>query len=98
MKWCWEHSLFNFHIFCFSYESKGKAWAKSRPDHPIGLAPDDVAKLKEMRENDSKENSIPGLPQNAKQGYFFYILIYEFINIFSLVPSKFVTKNSVSDI
>jgi len=51
------------------YESKGKQWANSKPDYPIGLAPDDVAKLRKTRE-DAKvaSNSIPGLPTSGGQG------------------------------
>jgi len=51
------------------YESKGKQWANSKPDYPIGLAPDDVAKLRKTRE-DAKvaSNSIPGLPSSGGQG------------------------------
>jgi len=40
------------------YESKGKQWAKARPDHPIGLAPDDVVRHRENRDGDG---GIPGL-------------------------------------
>jgi len=51
------------------YESKGKQWANSKPDYPIGLAPDDVAKLRKTRE-DAKvaSNSIPGLSTSGGQG------------------------------
>ncbi|CAL4122582.1 unnamed protein product, partial [Meganyctiphanes norvegica] len=41
------------------YESKGKVWAKSRPDHPIGLAPDDVVKHRARNKDD--DMGIPGL-------------------------------------
>merc|ERR1711972_1022483 len=52
------------------YESKGKQWANSRPDYPIGLAPDDVEKLRKTRaENKAKTETnnhiIPGLPQTS---------------------------------
>ncbi|XP_076067574.1 partner of Y14 and mago isoform X3 [Oratosquilla oratoria] len=49
------------------YESKGKQWAKSKPDHPVGLAPDDVEALRTRREN--AESGIPGLASTeSKQG------------------------------
>ncbi|KAK4291260.1 hypothetical protein Pmani_035900 [Petrolisthes manimaculis] len=49
------------------YESKGKQWAKSRPDHPIGLAPDDVAAAK-ARKQASTDMGIPGLAVTTKSG------------------------------
>ncbi|KAK3859924.1 hypothetical protein Pcinc_033992 [Petrolisthes cinctipes] len=49
------------------YESKGKQWAKSRPDHPIGLAPDDVAASK-ARQQASTDMGIPGLAVTTKPG------------------------------
>jgi len=46
------------------YESKGKQWAKSRPDHPIGLAPDDVVKHRANRDDDM---GIPGLSTGSSK-------------------------------
>jgi len=42
------------------YESKGKQWAKNQPDHPIGLAPDDVVRHRASRDN-KNDVGIPGL-------------------------------------
>ncbi|XP_064089959.1 partner of Y14 and mago-like [Macrobrachium nipponense] len=41
------------------YESKGKQWAKSRSEYPVGLAPDDVAAAKAKQEPNNA--GIPGL-------------------------------------
>ncbi|XP_042215714.1 partner of Y14 and mago-like [Homarus americanus] len=48
------------------YESKGKQWAKNRPDHPVGLAPTDVAAMKARQQ--AADMGIPGLAPSAKQG------------------------------
>lgn len=44
------------------YESKGKQWAKNKPDLPPGLHPDDVAKAQAAR--NAAANKIPGLVQS----------------------------------
>ncbi|CAG0886200.1 unnamed protein product [Darwinula stevensoni] len=57
------------------YESKGKQWAKSKPDYPIGLAPEDVEKHRAAKSTFSADDlkieyfqlptttpPIPGLP------------------------------------
>ncbi|XP_066973609.1 partner of Y14 and mago [Macrobrachium rosenbergii] len=41
------------------YESKGKQWAKSRSEYPVGLAPDDVAAAKAKQQ--ANNAGIPGL-------------------------------------
>lgn len=51
---------------CYSYESKGKQWAKSRSEYPVGLNPTDVAAAKARVQE--RENCIPGLAPQAKQG------------------------------
>ncbi|XP_045604918.1 partner of Y14 and mago-like [Procambarus clarkii] len=48
------------------YESKGKQWAKNRPDYPVGLAPGDVATMKARQQTD--DVGIPGLTLPTKQG------------------------------
>lgn len=48
------------------YESKGKQWAKNRPDHPVGLAPEDVSNMKSRQQ--AADSSIPGLVPAAKLG------------------------------
>ena len=55
------------------YESKGKQWAKKRPDHPVGLAPEDVSAMKNRHQ--AGDSSIPGLVPAAKLGecYFFHV-------------------------
>ncbi|XP_068219121.1 partner of Y14 and mago [Palaemon carinicauda] len=45
------------------YESKGKQWAKSRSEYPVGLAPDDVATAKAKQGNNA---GIPGLAMTPK--------------------------------
>lgn len=55
-----------YHNLCFRYESKGKQWAKNRPDHPVGLAPDDVAGVKARQQ--TADVGIPGLAPSGKQG------------------------------
>ncbi|XP_067124964.1 partner of Y14 and mago B [Centruroides vittatus] len=44
------------------YESKGKQWAKNKPDLPPGLHPDDVAKAQAAK--NATANKIPGLVQS----------------------------------
>ncbi|KAG0719882.1 Partner of Y14 and mago [Chionoecetes opilio] len=46
------------------YESKGKQWAKTKSDHPVGLAPEDVSAMKSRRQ--AGDSSIPGLVPAAK--------------------------------
>ncbi|XP_047468314.1 partner of Y14 and mago-like isoform X1 [Penaeus chinensis] len=48
------------------YESKGKQWAKSRSEYPVGLNPTDIASAKSRVHE--RENCIPGLAPQAKQG------------------------------
>ncbi|XP_053654498.1 partner of Y14 and mago isoform X1 [Cherax quadricarinatus] len=48
------------------YESKGKQWAKNKPDLPVGLAPADVAAVKARQQ--MNDVGIPGLALPAKHG------------------------------
>lgn len=48
------------------YESKGKQWAKNRPNLPVGLAPDDVDAVKARQQ--ATDVGIPGLALPSKQG------------------------------
>ena len=70
-----RHGYFNFHcactlfrynappLFLYRYESKGRQFNKGRKDHPIGLAPEDVARHRAGREAAERaESGIPGLP------------------------------------
>ncbi|KAK7082581.1 hypothetical protein SK128_010028 [Halocaridina rubra] len=48
------------------YESKGKQWAKSRSEFPVGLAPDDVAAAKGRQQQQTSNPGIPGLALPSK--------------------------------
>lgn len=49
------------------YETKGTQWLKSIPDHPIGLSPDDVIKMRAAKTANTQEPEVPGLSKSAKK-------------------------------
>ncbi|CAL1533679.1 unnamed protein product [Lymnaea stagnalis] len=53
-----------------AYETKGTQWAKSKPDYPIGLSPEDVERLKQARNKEpvALESSVSkSAKKNAKR-------------------------------
>ncbi|GFO13450.1 partner of y14 and mago-like [Plakobranchus ocellatus] len=50
-----------------AYETKGTQWLKSRPDHPIGLSPDDVNKMRAAKAENSEEMTAPAMSKSAKK-------------------------------
>ncbi|GFR58582.1 partner of Y14 and mago-like [Elysia marginata] len=50
-----------------AYETKGTQWLKSIPDHPIGLSPDDVSKMRAAKASNTQEQEQPALSKSAKK-------------------------------
>ena len=54
-------------ISAFSYESKGKQWAKSQPAYPVGMNPAVIASQTTQKAKKNDTPLIPGLPPAAQQ-------------------------------
>ena len=54
-------------ISAFSYESKGKQWAKSQPAYPVGMNPAVIASQSAQKAKKNDTPLIPGLPPAAQQ-------------------------------
>lgn len=53
-------------MFCCSYESKGKQWAKSQPKYPVGMSPAVIAAQEKAKQERNTTPIIPGLPPSQQ--------------------------------